>query len=211
VKSLVLENLEVGLWGAENLTGANLSEYVSYAKETFHYDTLVPGAHVALIGEDPRPACMLARLAGLSFRDTILICETRRTVFAALFRKPFKGVVAANLLRYGAGALHIRSVQFPISSGAKLTRPPRTANKIYGGGKGTNLTSYESDPYGRWPANLIMVHDLSCKSTKCVSVCPVSLLKKQLPSDLEEDRFYMIARTHEEAILFVKKLIGETV
>jgi len=206
MRSLVLENLEVDLQGL-----ANPIAFIAEAKTALRFDELLPGAHVAITGTDPTAACILARCAGLSFRDTILINETRQTIFVPLFRKPLEGTVVENLAKHNAGALHLRSVQFPISSGAKLVRPPRTANKVYGGGKGTNLTAYESDPYGRWPANLIMVHDRSCTNGPCVDQCAVRLFQRQLPSADEGDRFYMIASTHEEAILYIKKLIGETV
>lgn len=63
-----------------------------------------------------------------------------------LARKPLgERTVAANVLRWGTGALNIGA-----------TRIPSTPNEIYGGGKGTNLTASETHHGGRWPANLVL-------------------------------------------------------
>lgn len=72
-----------------------------------------------------------------------------------LIRKPLsEGNVAANVLRWGAGALNIDVCRIP--TGENRSRPPRTPNTIYGGGHGTSLTASQSHPDGRWPANLIL-------------------------------------------------------
>jgi DNA modification methylase len=50
------------------------------------------------------------------------------------------------------------------------TRPPRSANSIYGNGSGTNLTASPSHPAGRWPANTVISHhpECVCQGTKKV-------------------------------------------
>ena len=72
-------------------------------------------------------------------------------------RKPFASTVAANVLAHGTGALNIDGCRVWTDDGANRARPPRTANAILGGGRGTNLTASEHNDAGRWPANLI--HD----------------------------------------------------
>lgn len=72
-------------------------------------------------------------------------------------RKPLVGTVAENVLAHGTGALNIDGCRVGADDGANRARPPRTANTILGGGKGTNLTASEHNDAGRWPANLI--HD----------------------------------------------------
>lgn len=72
-------------------------------------------------------------------------------------RKPLEGTVAANVQKWGTGALNVDGCRVETNDGRNRARPPRTANKILGGGKGTNLTASEHNAAGRWPANLI--HD----------------------------------------------------
>lgn len=75
-----------------------------------------------------------------------------------LARKPLsEGTVAANVLKWGTGALNIDGCRVEASDGANRARPPRTSNEILGGGKGTNLTASPHNDAGRWPANV--VHD----------------------------------------------------
>lgn len=69
-------------------------------------------------------------------------------------RKPFKGSLTANEAIHGTGALDIDGCR--IATDDDRSRPPRTANALYGGGSGTNLTASESNPAGRWPANVIL-------------------------------------------------------
>lgn len=72
-------------------------------------------------------------------------------------RKPLIGTVPKNLATHGVGALNIDGCRVIAEDGANRSRPPRTANAIFGGGKGTNLTSSPHNGLGRWPANII--HD----------------------------------------------------
>jgi DNA modification methylase len=69
-------------------------------------------------------------------------------------RKPLVGTVATNVLTYGTGALNVDDCR--IETDEDRSRPPRTPNAILGGGKGTNLTASESNPAGRWPANVVL-------------------------------------------------------
>ena len=72
-------------------------------------------------------------------------------------RKALVGTVEANWRQHGTGALNIDGCRVCTDDGANRARPPRTANAILGGGRGTNLTASEHNDAGRWPANLI--HD----------------------------------------------------
>jgi len=72
-----------------------------------------------------------------------------------LARKPISEKnIAANVLKWGAGALNIDGCRIVADDGEDRSRPPRTPNGILGGGKGTNLTASEHNAQGRWPANL---------------------------------------------------------
>lgn len=69
-------------------------------------------------------------------------------------RKPCVGTLESNFAQWGTGALNIDGCRVEADDGANRARPPRTANAIFGGGRGT---ASEHNDAGRWPANLI--HD----------------------------------------------------
>jgi len=92
-----------------------------------------------------------------------------------VIRKPLsEGNVAANVLKWGAGALNINACRIPTDE--DRSRPPRTANIIYGGGRGTDLTASQSHPAGRWPANLILA-----RHEPPSPLCPAQELEEQEP------------------------------
>lgn len=62
--------------------------------------------------------------------------------------------VTQNVIKYGCGGLNIDGGR--IFTLEDRSRPPRTPNEIYGAGKGTDITSSENHPQGRYPANLIL-------------------------------------------------------
>jgi len=76
-----------------------------------------------------------------------------------LARKPFKGTVAANVLKHGTGALNIDAT--------RLGNDPITINtfdngaKPFGDAVGEAYTSRESR--GRWPANVVLSHLDECQ------------------------------------------------
>lgn len=76
-----------------------------------------------------------------------------------LARKPLEGTVAANVLKWGTGALNIDGCRIETDDGEDRSRPPRTPNEILGGGRGTNLTASPHNPEGRWPANVLLDPD----------------------------------------------------
>jgi len=77
-----------------------------------------------------------------------------------LARKPFKGTVAANVLRHGTGAINVDGCRVGTSKQVPASAST-TPNAIYGkglGSLGTGASGSGFDPnVGRWPANLI--HD----------------------------------------------------
>ncbi len=71
-----------------------------------------------------------------------------------LARKPLVGTVAGNVAAHGTGAINVDGCR--IATEEDRARPPRTANAIFGNGRGTNLTASQNNALGRWPANLIL-------------------------------------------------------
>ena len=113
-----------------------------------------------------------------------------------VLRKPVsEGSIAQNVLKHGTGALNIDECR--ISAPEALVRPPlpRTDNTVLGKGLGRGT---QTEPGGRWPANLILQHLDGCQrdgtkrvtgTTKpcvrgvanwiCVEGCPVKALDEQ--------------------------------
>lgn len=98
-----------------------------------------------------------------------------------LARKPLsEPTVAANVLRWGTGALNVDATRVGISSGDTIyAKNPHTAAK--GGGiasVGLSANLYRV-PSGRWPANVILSHSLFCTDDACDPSCAVALLDAQ--------------------------------
>lgn len=94
-----------------------------------------------------------------------------------LARKPLSSTVARNVLAHGTGGINVDGCRVP--TGENRSRPPRTANELYGGGKGTNLTASESHDAGRFPANVLLSHSEDCTDDQCELWCPVVHLDAQ--------------------------------
>jgi len=145
------------------------------------YRVLKPGAHLLAFGGtrtfhriavaiedagfDIRDS--IAWLQGQGFPKSLNLGDGLGTALKPAFepvilaRKPFKGAVAANVQRHGTGALNIDATR--IVTDDDRSRPPRTANAIYGAGAGTNTTASDSHPLGRWPANVCLdEHAAAC-------------------------------------------------
>lgn len=72
-------------------------------------------------------------------------------------RKPLDGTVAANVTRYGTGALNIDGCRVGAEGGTKASPNERGENPgVYGGNIGGNKANIPIDA-GRWPANVM--HD----------------------------------------------------
>lgn len=148
--------------------------------------SLLPGAHVVVLTRD---VCLglTGRRFGLELRDTLLILSTKGVSFALLFRMPCsEPTVAENVLRHGTGALNIDACRV-VPTGERL------------GGGGEKRATFEKsegwnrpwmrDPIraalhakkvlenvekatqlGRWPSNLVLVHDDRCRRVGTVTV-----------------------------------------
>ena len=99
-----------------------------------------------------------------------------------VLRKPLsEGTVAANVLKHGCGGLNIDASRI---AGEPWTWGTQT--DIRGGGYGSKrpsggdvfATNVQSDPKGRWPANVILQHLDGCRCD-CEPDCPVSRLDGQ--------------------------------
>ena len=97
-------------------------------------------------------------------------------------RKPHPGTVAGNVLRWGTGALNIAACKVAATDKAKFPAGIVSATEaVYGGGAGRYADrprGEDSNPDGRWPANLVFTHSESCDGV-CADSCPVGELDRQ--------------------------------
>jgi site-specific DNA-methyltransferase (adenine-specific) len=94
-------------------------------------------------------------------------------------RKPLEGTVAANVLKYGTGAINVDGCR--VASSDALVRPPidRNDNVAYGKGLGVGV---QVEPAGRWPANVILSHNPAC-GEECAPGCPCAAMDAQSGGD----------------------------
>lgn len=121
-------------------------------------------------------------------------------------RKPLAGTVAANVERYGTGALNIdasRVESGPISyaSGGfpeRVNRPPRVGReeaegRVYArAGVGVPNRVVE----GRWPPNIVLSHTEDCTEGACDETCAVAELDRQGDNP---SRFFPVFRYQAKA------------
>jgi hypothetical protein len=132
-------------------------------------DRLPPGAHVVVVGARSTH-CLEGRQAGLAFRDTIAVATERGFTMAALFRVPFEGTVAEQVMKTGTGALWIDGCRITTSrADAKAMERANTpgsgrlkAHEAGFHGAWSGSTAYDTTK-GRWPTNLVLVHRSGCQ------------------------------------------------
>lgn len=111
-----------------------------------------------------------------------------------VFRKPFSGTLAKNVIRNGTGALNIDRCRIAISAmdaeAMQRVNSPgsgrnygRTARQTEDGKWDGPIGTGEMDTTkGRWPSNLILSHSEGCKmvddSWECTPDCPICLLNE---------------------------------
>jgi hypothetical protein len=110
-----------------------------------------------------------------------------------VLRKPCSreaGTVAANVLRWGTGALNIDASR--VGTAADVPSVHATRKSDYpqsytgnGAGWGRTRGGYAGDEVhwepkgGRWPANLVLQHLPECEGAVCAEGCPVTALDTQ--------------------------------
>jgi DNA modification methylase len=76
-------------------------------------------------------------------------------------RKPLSGTVAQNVLTFGTGALNIAATR--VGTNESTSRPRGTfphSDDAWGNGRPNEVS--ETHPAGRWPPNVVLVHDPGC-------------------------------------------------
>jgi hypothetical protein len=95
-----------------------------------------------------------------------------------LVRKPMPGTVAQNVQEHGTGAINIDACRV---AGTTWSRPGGDRAGTSGGimGEAVPRDPSESNPAGRWPANAVISHAITCTDTVCDESCPVAELDRQ--------------------------------
>lgn len=123
------------------------------------YRLLKPGGHLSIISPAVRHhrAAALAEDAGFEIRDSIVYFSDE-TFMVTLARKPVEGTVAANVLKWGTGALNIDACRIGGGNGWHETRrlSDIRGGKMHAGAVRGKTAAVQVESKGRWPANLIL-------------------------------------------------------
>ena len=115
---------------------------------------------------------------GWELRDSIKVILQNSSLHATLFRKPFKGTVANNVLENGCGGINIDATRIEHQDPdiiRKTFESPLGMEHCARNRKGERGAG--PSPDGRFPANLILIHS-NCKNN-CNEGCPVKKLDIQ--------------------------------
>lgn len=116
------------------------------------------GAHIIVlrkVKDFVKNTCILED-TGWAVRDSIKVITETESFNATLFRKPFKGTVANNVLENGCGGLNIDSCRISHND-------PMIIRKDFSSNTGDIFTRAKGNsagpsPEGRFPSNLILIH-----------------------------------------------------
>jgi hypothetical protein len=152
----------------------DLKEYPSPIKD------YTDGAHIIVlrkVTDFVENTCILED-TGWSVRDSIKVITETESFNATLFRKPFKGTVANNVLENGCGGINIDATRIEHQDPdiiRKTFESPLGMEHCARNRKGERGAG--PSPDGRFPANLILIHS-NCKNN-CNEGCPVIKLDGQ--------------------------------
>jgi site-specific DNA-methyltransferase (adenine-specific) len=100
-------------------------------------------------------------------------------------RKPLQGTVAANVLKYGTGAINVDGCRVACAEGDEVSLHGRSATTNGWDARWSNAQEAkqtEGQAVGRWPANVILSHDPAC-GHECAPGCPCAAMDAQSGGD----------------------------
>lgn len=133
--------------------------------------SLLPGAHVVLVGDSPtwELSSLRARKVGLSVRDTVASVTLKGLTFYVLLRKEIEeATLPKQLLATGTGAINVDGTRI-FTDWNEPDRPDSWKNSGHSAKPDAEKiaappgTGINCHPKGRWPANLVFVHTPKCK------------------------------------------------
>ena len=123
---------------------------------------LLPGAYVAVVGATTADV-IEARRAGLSVRDGILTLAPGSCSVITLLRAPMAGTVVEQVMATETGGINIDTCR--TETGASKQGAAGALNGSGGSTSGHYAlgTGRSHTNEGRWPSNLVLVHDVECR------------------------------------------------
>lgn len=122
-------------------------------------------------------------------------------------RKPLAGTVAANVERYGTGALNIDASRVSLAQGEKARAGNTDLSESVGYGAASWQKSGTTPEAGRWPPNLLLSHTEDCTESACDETCAVAELDRQSDSP---SRFFPVFRYQAKAPSKERRVEGLT-
>jgi len=178
---------------------------------------LKPGGHLLAFGATRtyhRMACAIED-AGFEIRDSIHwmygsgfpkslnIGDGRGTALkpahepVVVARKPLAGTVAANVERYGTGALNIDASRVGTTDNTSRKCNDPGYGLMHGDRpRGTPDDTHGGHEAGRWPPNIVLSHTEDCTESACDETCAVAELDRQSDSS---SRFFPVFRYQAKA------------
>lgn len=111
-------------------------------------------------------------------------------------RKPLAGTVAANVERYGTGALNIDASRVRLAKGETARAGNTERSDSVGYGAASWQKSGTTPEAGRWPPNIVLSHTEDCTESACDETCAVAELDRQGDSP---SRFFPVFRYQAKA------------
>ena len=95
-----------------------------------------------------------------------------------LCRKPIKGTIAGNVLKWGVGGIHIDACRVDGDVPTTTQGQSSRAGEVYGADQ-RDKRLFIPSPQGRFPPNLLLSHAPTCDGSGCADACPIRLLDEQ--------------------------------
>jgi hypothetical protein len=181
---------------------------------------LLPGGHVAVFTPEVADA-FRGRMAGLELRDTLLvILGSQRSSFVFLFRAPLsQPTITEQVIATGTGGLNIEACRILYENGRRRPGERSIANRQTADGSQGQLPHHKtwgawtSNKVGRYPPNVILVHDDACKGLECSVVCPVYMINQGTHAVAVGDEpiapsdYFTIFRNRTELLGWLERLV----
>lgn len=176
-----------------------------------------PGEHVVVLGGDD--GGLAARQAGLVVKDSIQIVTSRGTLVAWLAQAPRIGGITENAINFGEGLLDVDHNRLCTTDDLGRMNKSGSNGQFNASGGPSRATHDPIAASGRWPTNLLFVHDDAC-GVDCVSSCPVARLDAQAlvkgslgagrgsKTDDSASRFFPSFANVREAVTWLSSMVG---
>lgn len=96
-----------------------------------------------------------------------------------LVRKPLDGTIAANVLKWGVGAINIDGCRVDRIQGGRTDYGLSNGAPRGLGNQGLDGRTPYSGDAGRWPPNVLLMHAEGCTDARCVHGCAAQAIREQ--------------------------------